>query len=387
MPVRPAPDDVIVATHFWSPGWATALEAYLRERGTRVRWIGHPLFADGQPGTYRLVEHGVVKEEFNTADRPGKLRLIKHLFRTVRWAARGGRTDLFIAGDNLIAMAGLWLRWRGRTDALVLYSIDFVPRRFANPLLNWVYHRVDRFAVAASDVTWNGSDGIAAGRRQRDGGVAKTPQITVPMGADVRGIAGRGHQRRSGQLVYLGHLLEKQGLQVVIEALPAVLTQHPHARLLVVGDGPYRAALDELAGRLGVASAIEFAGFMDDHHRIEDRLLESVLGVAPYVPDPANYTQFTDLPGKIINYLACGLPVVTTAVPRNAAILENEGAGQVIEYSPAAAAAAILGYLDDVSGLRDASTAATRLAGRFGWDAIFDRAFSETARLRGLAPD
>ena len=381
MPDSPVPADVIVATHFWGPGWPTGLEAYLRPRAARYRWIGHPLFPDGSPSTYRLYDGGVLKDEFAVEERRGPLRLLQHLYRTVRWARRAGHGDLLVAGDNLITLAGLWLRWRGVVDTVVLYTIDFVPRRFGNTLANWVYHRVDRFAVAHADVVWNTADGINLGREQRDGRAPASPQLTVPIGADVRGIAGRGGERTPGALVFLGSLLEKQGLQVILDAMPAILERHPGARLLVIGDGPYRADLEAQVARLGISSAVTFAGFMQDHHLIEAHLLESVIGLAPYTPDPLSFSQFQDLPGKIVNYLACGLPVIATDVPRNIHMVAKAGAGTVIDYTPAAAADAILAYLDDPGLLRQSAAAAAALGARFDWDEIFERAFAETDRL------
>ena len=42
----------------------------------------------------------------------------------------------------------------------------------------------------------------------------------------------------------------------------------PAVRLLVLGDGPYRAALERQSADLGVGDAVEFAGFIDDHREV-----------------------------------------------------------------------------------------------------------------------
>lgn len=374
-------NDIIVATHYWAPGWATALDEYLKPRVTRYRAINHPLFADGSPSTYRFYTNGERSSAFDAPGGHGPSRYVMDVRRTVQWSQKDGPTELFIAGDNLLALAGLWLRRRGLAKAVALYSIDFVPNRFGNALLNRAYHGIDRLAVARSDVVWNGSSGIAEGRRQRDGARKAAPQILVPMGAHTKRIGEHAHRDRSRTLVYLGHLLEKQGLQVVLRALPAIRARVPDVGLLVIGDGPYRQEAERLAAELDVTSAVEFAGFMDDHVAIERRLLECAIGVAPYVPSPENYSQYTDLPGKIVTYLACGLAVITTEVPRRGRLLEEMGAGRVVPYAPESFATAIVEYLRDPAALKAARESALEIALSYDWDEIFELALTETVRL------
>jgi glycosyltransferase involved in cell wall biosynthesis len=377
------PPDVIVATHYWSPGWASALDEYLRAKGVRYRWIGHPLFSDGSQAGYRLHLRGEQLRSFDAPGARGPLRYLVDLVRTVRWSNLDGPTDLFIAGDNLLALAGLWLRRRGHVRAVVMYTIDFVPRRFRNPLANALYHAIDRFAVGRVDIVWNTSAGVIEGRAERDKGPASTPQLVVPIGAEATRLRGLSRAGRRRTIAYLGHLLEKQGLQVVVAAMPIVLGRFPDARLLVIGDGPFRGELERQAAELGVTATIEFAGFSDDHPQIEGRLLTCSIGVAPYVPGEANYSRFQDLPGKIVNYLACGLAVLTTEVPQGGRRLEETGAGHVLGYSPEAFAGAICAYLDDPELLRRAAAGAISLGADYDWSAIFHRAFAETA---GLVP-
>lgn len=376
-----AASDVIVATHYWSPGWASALDDFLKPRADRYRAISHPLFADGSVASYRCWSHGQRRASFDVPGIRDPSRYLRDVGRTIRWSRTDGAADLFIAGDNLLALAGLWLRRRGLVKAVVMYAIDFVPRRFANPIANRAYHAVDRLAGARSDVVWNTASGLIEGRRLRDGDRRTAPQIIVPIGAYTKRIAERPMTERRPRLAYLGHLLDKQGLQVVIEALPRIVERFPEVDLLVIGDGPYRPELEALARRLGVGAAVEFAGFSDDHMAIERRLLDCRLGVAPYKPGPENYSQFQDLPGKIVTYLACGLPVITTTVPRHGHLLEQAGAGRVVDYSPAAMASAIGEYLAAPDGLAEASKAARKLGLAYDWDEIFDRALQETVRL------
>ena len=63
--------------------------------------------------------------------------------------------DLFVGIDNLNALAGIFLRKLGAVRRVAYYVIDYTPRRFANPLLNRLYHWIDRTCVRHADVIWN----------------------------------------------------------------------------------------------------------------------------------------------------------------------------------------------------------------------------------------
>jgi glycosyltransferase involved in cell wall biosynthesis len=65
-------------------------------------------------------------------------------------------------------------------------------------------------------------------------------------------------------LLCVGRLVEQKGYDVAVRALPTVRAAHPDAVLVLVGDGPLRGELAALAGRLGVADAVVFAGRSGD---------------------------------------------------------------------------------------------------------------------------
>lgn len=69
------------------------------------------------------------------------------------------------------------------------------------------------------------------------------------------------------RLLTVARLSEKdryKGCDRVLRALPRVLAEVPGARYDIVGDGPLRRELEELAGQLGVRRAVRFLGYVDD---------------------------------------------------------------------------------------------------------------------------
>src|SRR5207248_6010137 len=100
---------------------------------------------------------------------PGPGRYAGELWRTRAWIQRAGPLDLYVGGDSLLTLPGLWLRARRRARTAVVYTMDYVPRRFRSAALNWLYHRIDRIAATRADLAWNVSPQIDAARRDRDG--------------------------------------------------------------------------------------------------------------------------------------------------------------------------------------------------------------------------
>lgn len=65
-------------------------------------------------------------------------------------------------------------------------------------------------------------------------------------------------------VVSIGRLIARKGFDRSIEAWPAVLERHPDAHLLIVGNGPQRAELEQLIARLGVQHAVTLTGPVSD---------------------------------------------------------------------------------------------------------------------------
>ena len=58
--------------------------------------------------------------------------------------------------------------------------------------------------------------------------------------------------------------VEEKGLDYLFDAMPDVLATLPDCRVLLVGDGPLRRALEQQAEALGICDSVVFAGFQSD---------------------------------------------------------------------------------------------------------------------------
>lgn len=98
----------------------------------------------------------------------------------------------------------------------------------------------------------------------------------IPNGVDRAALDFGLEQPLRPVLASIGRLERYKGHDRVIEALPAVLAAEPAARLLIVGTGPYDAALRQLADRLGVADRVQFTSIPSGDANAMLRLLGGV---------------------------------------------------------------------------------------------------------------
>lgn len=177
--------------------------------------------------------------------------------------------------------------------------------------------------------------------------------------------------------IYVGDVRLSRGLRMML----SVLESCPDWTLDVVG--PVAAAdrvwLSRWRATSPARDRVRFHGRLPPR---EAWLLASGarVGLCMLQPTPAFVEA---LPTKVLEYLTCGLAVVTTPLPRAAALIRDTGAGVVVDDLPAAVAA-LRRWSQDPSTVSAHQAAAQRwAAGRPMEDdqyAVFGRAVSELAR-------
>ena len=243
--------------------------------------------------------------------------------------------DLCIACDNLSLISVFIFRRVGLIKKLIYYTVDYSPARFTNPILNNLYQNIDRLSNKISDANWVAVANMITAKQENGLDIKKcAPFQVVPMGFDKEIITIKsGNKTDRFNLIFVGYLFEKQGLQLIIEVLPTIIKKFPKTHLTVVGSGPMEAQLKKRVQQLKINSHVTFTGHINNHPKVIDILTEKGgIGLAPYIPSIGDYTYFAD-PSKIKLYLLCGLPVVTTKVPPVAKVIREKEAGVVIDYT------------------------------------------------------
>lgn len=142
---------------------------------------------------------------------------------------------------------------------------------------------------------------------------------------------------------FIGSFYDYEGLDVLIEAMPALIGRQPEARLLLVGGGPMEAALRTQAQASPVAEAIRFIGRVP-HHEV-DRYY-ALCDVMAY---PRKRSRLTDLvtPLKPLEAMAQGKLVAASDVGGHRELVAGGVTGTLFTPDdPAACAEALAGLLE-----------------------------------------
>ena len=166
-------------------------------------------------------------------------------------------------------------------------------------------------------------------------------------------------------VVYRGGLSARTGVLVLLEAMRLLADRGNPAKLLLIGyfdDAVFESELRKRIHDLGLSPNVELRGRME-HEDMAEALSQARVGVSPLQDIP----KFRlNIPVKIFEYWACGLPVVASDLPPIRPFFRNVGGGFLYQPTDAAELA------QSISWLLDHPDAATRM-GRNGRSAIVQR--------------
>jgi glycosyltransferase involved in cell wall biosynthesis len=135
----------------------------------------------------------------------------------------------------------------------------------------------------------------------------------------------------------VGVLRRVKGHEVTLRAAAEIIPEIPQAVFLMVGNGPRRAALEDLARRLGVESHVIFTGHVRDIPEIYS------------FSDAAVLSSLSEgLPQSVIQAMAAGVPVAATNVGGVAEVVRHDQTGLLVESGDhGALAAAVIRLFKD----------------------------------------
>lgn len=157
-------------------------------------------------------------------------------------------------------------------------------------------------------------------------------------------------------VLYVGRFVEAKGLRELVTAFGALLARDPRRRLVLLGDGVMRAALEQLLRDSGIAARTTLPGACEP------------AGVAQWLAacDVLTLPSWSEgYPNVVVEAVACGRPVVATDVGGTREILDADNG---ILVPPRDAAALERALEDALTRAWDGAAMAARM--RRGWDDV-----------------
>ncbi|HEX2092013.1 MAG TPA: glycosyltransferase family 4 protein [Longimicrobiaceae bacterium] len=241
---------------------------------------------------------------------------------------------------------------------------------FLAPLLRRIVRGSDAVTVISS---------YTAERLRRS--VPGVRPVVIPFGATVEppreplplAVANQDPDRPF-ELLFVGRLVERKGVHVLLDALGRIDASRP-VRLRVVGDGPARGVLEERAERLGVVGRVVFEGFVSTEE-LAERFAACDAFVLPAVWDAKGDTE--GLGVVLLEAMTYGKPVIASAAGGIVDIVRDGCNGFLVPPGdPDALAGAITACMADPDRRRRLGLQGREdVAAGFSWPVIVDRLVS-----------
>lgn len=322
---------VILANGFAAAGIPTHL-ALLRESSTADKELGKLL-------------HPAVSVSSAGPPLGSRLRELRRGAGFIRKEIAARRPAVVFASSSNMAFVTARARQRGAQSPKLVLKLT-VPvaappdrgafRRFyRRNLFGWIFRRYD-LALTLTDA-------------ERDWLVARYPALkarfrTVPNAYINDAMLADPQSRPPGppRLVTAGRMVKQKRHDILLRAFAMIARKD--ARLTILGDGPWRTELEQLASSLGIADRVDMPGYTGE---VLPELRRSDLFVLS--------SDYEGLPAVVLESLACNLPVATTDNFLGVReLLEPQSACAVVPIQdPAALAGAIDRCLERNSDPRD----------------------------------
>ncbi|MBF0317668.1 MAG: glycosyltransferase family 4 protein [Nitrospirae bacterium] len=187
-------------------------------------------------------------------------------------------------------------------------------------LVNFIHYLPDTYITCGKNMRAN---------LVRNCGFPQDRVVSIPTGVDEgffatprqsHGRSEYGIDADTVVIVNVGILRTVKGQEVTLQAFKKVLEVIPNVRCILVGDGPGRNRLENVAKTLGISESVIFTGFLDD-----------VAAIYSF-SDVCVLSSFSEgVPQSVLQAMAVGVPVVATRVGGVPEIVAHEKTGLLVD--------------------------------------------------------
>lgn len=176
------------------------------------------------------------------------------------------------------------------------------------------------------------------------------------------------HTGRDLRIVYVGNITGLRGLDLLLEAISKYLAAgvpQKEIKVDIIGTGPQKEKLIELCNRLKLNKVVTIHGWLSQEE-VDRKLDVANIGVVTYrVCGHWNHT----IPNKIFDYMASGLPVLSTPVVPIKRIIAETGCGLVADdESPESISQALMELADASLRQKLSNNGQSAIREKYNWE-------------------
>ncbi len=185
-----------------------------------------------------------------------------------------------------------------------------------NPVKRWILQRADAITVVSQ----------AMKEYCEQLGVSSEHIMVRSMGVDLvkRFTLGDMEWTQRRDMMFVGRLVEKKGVENLIRAMPILLKHHPETHLRIVGDGPLRTELEALASTLKLETKVTFMGRVANSN-IPPLLRSTQIAIIPSIVATSGDQEGLGL--VAVEAMVCGCAVVASDLPALRDVITHEQTG------------------------------------------------------------
>jgi glycosyltransferase involved in cell wall biosynthesis len=250
--------------------------------------------------------------------------------------------DLIHERYNLLALGGAWASKRLGIPFVLEVNADLLEQRKFKGIPEKGLRRL--FAVWATRVCFKAAAKIICistdlkDHLHRQWNIEEHKLAVLPCAADIEAF-GSNHKaelvRRGLGLttepvvMWVGGFYPWHDLDLLLESFTLVLQKQPRARLVLVGEGQTRTAVEQRVRRNGLQHAVIMTGAIA-HTTVPDMVSIAEVAVVPAAPVSASRGG-TGTPLKLFEYMAAGKAIVATAQNQAAEVIQDGLNGLLVE--------------------------------------------------------
>lgn len=272
-----------------------------------------------------------------------------------------------------------WLKQKGMTKYFIYDDVDYFPG-FATGLRSRAIAGQEKKGIRSADSVICVGHNLAELRQQQG---AKKVSV-IPNGVEVKSYTIPPNPgSHPPTLVYVGSLEEWAGVHLALEAMPMILQKMPDFRFWVLGDGSAYLRLVDLSKKLNLHESVTFFG-KKSPVELPQYFAES--DIAVITPVPSQLWEYAS-PLKLFQYMASGLPVISTDIGELAVLVQKYQVGFSIPFDPSVFVTKTIELFENTALRETFRKNSVQAVDNFDWQVLMDTYWNEIMRLNDADRD